>query len=191
MGLKMSKCGLSSFNLFSALTWSARCPRSHPKRRSIATPALDPNAPARCWLAGECASASATAPAPSASASHLSSGMLSSTTILDRAVHLHDLHHLTCGDKCSPTAAAGEPCRAECSRTTQERHHQQTAELEEQSVLAHIQQHLHLQAGHQARLLHTQSCSHQYHKPAKQAFQKNQRCAEDPELFHDEQDHHL
>ena len=27
-GLKMSKCGFSSLNLFSALTWSARCPRS-------------------------------------------------------------------------------------------------------------------------------------------------------------------
>ena len=79
MGLKMSKCGFSSLNLFSALTWSARCPRSHPKRRSIATPALNPNAPARCRLAGEYASASATASAPSASASRLSSGMLSST----------------------------------------------------------------------------------------------------------------
>ena len=33
MGVKMTKCGFSSFNLFSALTWSARCRRSHPKRQ--------------------------------------------------------------------------------------------------------------------------------------------------------------
>ena len=37
-GLKMSKCGFSSLNLFWALTWSASSPRSHPKRRS--TPRL-------------------------------------------------------------------------------------------------------------------------------------------------------
>ena len=79
VGLNMGKCVFSSFNLFSALTWSARCPRSHPKRRSVATPALNPNAPARCWLAGECASSSATPSAPRASPSRLSSGMLSST----------------------------------------------------------------------------------------------------------------
>ena len=35
----MSKCGFSSLNLFWALTWSAR---SHPKRTTIATPALNP-----------------------------------------------------------------------------------------------------------------------------------------------------
>ena len=79
MGVEMSKCGFSSLNLFSALTWSARCPRSHHKRRSIATPALSPNAPARCRLVDEYASSSATASAPSASASRLSSGVLSST----------------------------------------------------------------------------------------------------------------
>ena len=54
--------------------------RSHPKRRSIATPALIPNAPARCWnLVDEYDSASDAASAPSASASRLASGMLSST----------------------------------------------------------------------------------------------------------------
>ena len=51
--------------------------RSHPKRRSISTPALNPNAPARCRLADEYVSASATASAPSASHSRLSSDMLS------------------------------------------------------------------------------------------------------------------
>ena len=61
----MGRYGFSSLNRFRALTWSASRPRSHPKRRSIATPALKPNAPARCWnLAGEYASASATASAP-------------------------------------------------------------------------------------------------------------------------------
>ena len=49
----MSKCGFSSLNLFSALTWSARCPRSYPNRMSIDTPALNPNAPARCQQADE------------------------------------------------------------------------------------------------------------------------------------------
>ena len=66
MGLKMSKCGFSPLNLFSALTWSARCPSSRPKRRSIATPALNPKAPARCRLVDEYVSTSATAPRPPA-----------------------------------------------------------------------------------------------------------------------------
>ena len=79
MGLKMSECGLSSLILFSALTWSARKLRSHPNRRSIATPALSPNAPARCRLVDEYNSVSATALTPSALASRLSSGMLSPT----------------------------------------------------------------------------------------------------------------
>ena len=48
MELKISKCGFSSLGVLSALTWSARKLRSHPNRRSIATPALSPNAPARC-----------------------------------------------------------------------------------------------------------------------------------------------
>ena len=42
-GLKMSRCGFSKPNLFWTMTWSASSPRSHPKCRSIATPALKPN----------------------------------------------------------------------------------------------------------------------------------------------------
>ena len=67
----------------------------HPKRRSIATPALNPNTPARRRLVDEYDPASATASAPSASASRLSSGMLSSTIDPGSgAVYLRDLRHL-------------------------------------------------------------------------------------------------
>ena len=83
MGLKMGKCGFSSLNLFSALTWSARCPRSDPKRRSIARPGLSSNAPARYRLLDEYVSASA---------SRLSSDIhFRQQSILDQA---HDLRHL-------------------------------------------------------------------------------------------------
>ena len=88
MGLKMSKCGFSSFNLFWALTWSARSPTSHPKRRSIATPTVP-----SCWnLAGECASASAQhhqlrAPRPPA----WPLACCRQPPNWDRAAHLHDL----------------------------------------------------------------------------------------------------
>ena len=79
MGLRMSKCGVSTLNLFLALTWSASSPRSHPKGRSIATPALKPKAPAHRWnLAGEYASANATESAPSAPASRMAYCTLSS-----------------------------------------------------------------------------------------------------------------
>ena len=89
---KMSRCGLSSFNLFSALTCGLAA--SDQKRRSITTPALNPNASARCRLADEHASASATASTPSAWASTWPPACCRQPSILERAVHLHDLHHL-------------------------------------------------------------------------------------------------
>ena len=52
VGLKMSRCGFSSLNVSWALTWSASSPRTHPTRKSNATPALKPNAPTLlepCW----------------------------------------------------------------------------------------------------------------------------------------------
>ena len=78
MEFKLSKCGFSPLNLI----WSASSPRSRPKRRSIATPALKPKTRARRWtLAGEYASARATTPAPSAPASRFASCMLASAVL--------------------------------------------------------------------------------------------------------------